>query len=64
MEPAPYPSWVLNKEVLAWEAPVPMPADSDEFIYVWDEESTTWENLGSVSVDPVEPGFDVSEEEI
>ena len=63
MEPAPYSSWVLNKEVPAWEAPVPMPADSDEFNYVWDEKSVNWKNLGPVEADPVEPWFDLGEEE-
>ena len=46
IEPAPYPSWVLNKSIPAWEPPVPMPADADEFIYVWDEETVSWKNKG------------------
>jgi len=45
VEPSPYPSWVLNKQTIAWEAPVPMPADSD-FVYVWEEDSGSWKNLG------------------
>ena len=39
--PQPYDSWVLNKETCNWEAPVPYPADSNE--YIWNEETQSWE---------------------
>jgi hypothetical protein len=38
--PQPYPSWVLNTSVWAWESPVPHPGDSID--YVWDEEICNW----------------------
>jgi hypothetical protein len=39
--PQPYASWVLNEETCNWEAPVPYPADSNE--YKWNEETQSWE---------------------
>ena len=42
--PKPFNSWVLNEDSCNWEAPVPMPADSDKF-YVWDEDKKEWEAL-------------------
>jgi len=36
----PYPSWVLNKNILDWEAPVPMPNDDKQ--YIWDENTISW----------------------
>lgn len=41
LEPKPFPSWKLNKE-LFWEPPVPYPLD-DENQYRWDEISQNWE---------------------
>lgn len=38
LSPKPFPSWVLNKEIEDWEAPVPMPGDN----YYWDEATTSW----------------------
>lgn len=40
IEPQPYESWTLNEETTEWEAPVPMPQDSND--YQWDEETTSW----------------------
>ena len=39
--PKPYESWTLNEEVCQWEAPVAKPDDSN-YIYAWDEDSTSW----------------------
>ena len=36
----PYPSWTLNQSSWLWEAPVPMPQDSN--VYVWDEATLSW----------------------
>jgi hypothetical protein len=33
-----FPSWVLNKETLTWEAPVAKPDGN----YTWDEEAGQW----------------------
>ena len=38
--PKPYPSWILNEQTCLWEAPIPMPTDSE--YYVWDELTTSW----------------------
>lgn len=39
-QPQPYPSWVWNKKAKAWEAPVPVPQDGQD--YVWDESTVDW----------------------
>jgi hypothetical protein len=38
--PQTYASWILNKDTCRWEAPVPYPADSNE--YIWNEETQSW----------------------
>ena len=38
--PQPFPSWLLNEETFSWEAPVAYP--SDDKLYEWDEETTSW----------------------
>lgn len=38
--PQPYASWVLNETTCLWEAPVPEPTDSKQ--YIWDEASLSW----------------------
>lgn len=38
--PKPYNSWVLDEETCLWNAPTPMP--SDEKMYTWSEETTSW----------------------
>jgi hypothetical protein len=39
----PYPSWTLNVQKAAWEAPVPMPTAPDGYIMVWDEIAQEWD---------------------
>jgi hypothetical protein len=39
--PQPYPSWTLNEESCLWEAPVAYPEDGQ--VYVWNEETTSWD---------------------
>lgn len=41
--PQPYPSWTLNRETLDWEPPTPKPNDGG--IYVWNEESKSWDPI-------------------
>ena len=36
----PFPSWVLNKSIWGWEAPVVYPADGND--YKWDETTLSW----------------------
>jgi len=38
--PKPYPSWVLNDQTALWEPPIPMPNETDS--WVWDEDSQSW----------------------
>ena len=40
IESQPYPSWVLNEELLIWGSPVAMPDDGKK--YYWDETTTNW----------------------
>lgn len=40
--PQPYPSWVLDDETCYWNAPVPLPPDSDVVYYKWDEATQSW----------------------
>lgn len=40
IESQPYPSWVLNEELLIWDSPVAMPDDGKK--YYWDETTTNW----------------------
>jgi hypothetical protein len=41
MDKKPYNSWILNEQTAQWEPPVPYPKDN--FNYVWNELSTSWE---------------------
>ena len=43
--PKPFNSWVLNETSCLYEAPTPMP--TDDKIYSWDEETTTWIEMSS-----------------
>lgn len=38
--PKPYDSWLLNEGTCQWYAPIPYP--QDDKMYVWDEDSTSW----------------------
>jgi len=38
---SPYESWEWDAEAKAWQAPVPMP--EDEEMYVWNEDSGSWD---------------------
>jgi hypothetical protein len=40
--PKPYSSWVLNEDTCLWEAPIPMPAEKGNIVYVWDEDTVSW----------------------
>lgn len=39
--PKPYPSWILNEELLNWQPPVPYPTDEQE--YIWNEKTVSWD---------------------
>jgi len=40
ISPKIYDSWVYNKDLSIWEAPIPYP--NDEKRYNWDESTTSW----------------------
>jgi hypothetical protein len=44
--PKPYSSWVLNEFSCLWESPVPYP--NDGYIYMWNEESQTWNIINNI----------------
>lgn len=39
--PKPFPSWTLNNTTAQWEPPIPYPGDGQ--IYVWKEDTSSWE---------------------
>jgi hypothetical protein len=40
--PKNFNSWILNENTCLWEAPIPYPEDGG--VYIWDEESTSWQS--------------------
>lgn len=40
ISPKPYPSWILNEETCAWEAPFPHEKTGQNWL--WDEENQKW----------------------
>lgn len=38
-----FPSWIFNEETCSFDPPIPCP--EGEEIYIWDEESKTWQKL-------------------
>lgn len=50
--PQPYPSWLLNEETCAWYPPISFPVD--EYYYVWNEETVSWDRDGLRKDPPVE----------
>jgi len=38
--PKPYPSWILNENTCAWEAPIPQPQNG--LMMNWDENTQQW----------------------
>jgi hypothetical protein len=43
IRPKPWDSWVLDTEICAWTAPIPMP--TDDKVYIWDESTLSWIEL-------------------
>lgn len=47
--PKPYSSWVLNEQTCCWDPPVEIPLDSkDGVMYLWNEDTQTWDLNSSV----------------
>jgi hypothetical protein len=42
--PKPFESWTLNENTCLWQSPTPYPQDGR--VYVWDEDSISWIELG------------------
>ena len=44
--PQPFESWILNEDSYQWEAPIPMPQETDDdgnyVPYDWDEDAGDW----------------------
>ena len=38
--PQPYASWVLDETTCQWQSPTPIP--TDDKMYTWDEDTTSW----------------------
>lgn len=49
--PKPFNNWILDEVKCIWVPPVPHPApDGNE--YAWNQETTSWDNLGPVPTPP------------
>lgn len=42
IELQPYPSWKLNYATYKWEAPIPMPEETEEYFWKWSEINKEW----------------------
>jgi hypothetical protein len=43
--PKPYESWTFNNTTWSWQPPVSIPNQTNEEVYVWNEENTNWEEV-------------------
>ena len=41
--PKPFDSWVLNESTWLWDSPVTYPSDGK--MYIWNEETTSWDEV-------------------
>ena len=48
--PQPYPSWKLNYTTFQWEAPIPMPEETEEYFWKWSEINKEWIQVAIPSV--------------
>jgi hypothetical protein len=39
--PKPFDSWVLNEQTCLWESPIPLPQDTN--MYLWNETTLSWD---------------------
>jgi hypothetical protein len=56
--PQPFDNWVLNTTSWLWEPPAPMPVD--EYFYIWNQETTSWDRGELRPVVVPEPVVEVS----
>ena len=45
--PKPYASWIVNETTCFWEAPVAKPDSESGAAYLWNEETTSWDEIVS-----------------
>jgi hypothetical protein len=50
IQPKHYSSWVFDSETLEYVAPTPMP--DNLYMYVWDEETVSWNKVGEILLPP------------
>lgn len=43
--PKPFTSWQLDEDTCLWSSPTPMPDDGK--MYIWNEETTSWDEMPS-----------------
>tara|TARA_R100000742_G_C4189372_1_gene21944 strand:- start:49 stop:372 length:324 start_codon:yes stop_codon:yes gene_type:complete len=43
--PKPYESWTFDNTSWQWQPPVSIPNQTNEEVYVWNEENTNWEEV-------------------
>jgi hypothetical protein len=43
--PKPYESWAFDNTSWQWQPPVSIPNQTNEEVYVWNEENTNWEEV-------------------
>jgi hypothetical protein len=43
--PKPFASWVLDEKTCTWKSPIPIPTDGK--VYLWDDNSTSWQEAPS-----------------
>lgn len=49
--PKPYPSWTMNQETADWEAPIPMPENTNEnTMFLWNEDNQEWVEIEKPSM--------------
>jgi hypothetical protein len=41
--PKPFNSWLLNEDTCQWQSPIPYPTTNTKGLYIWNEETQSWE---------------------
>jgi len=51
--PKPYASWIVNETTCQWEAPVAKPDSESGAAYLWNEETTSWDETETRTEDEI-----------
>ena len=51
--PKPFNSWILNETTCQWEAPVAKPDSESGAAYLWNEETTSWDETETRTEDEI-----------